>query len=463
MLVANYQHVYSSIGELAVNTVFKKILLQTLCECLVTQYIDYNLSKSVALSHMTSSIFTSFTLPNGQVLKNRIVKAAMEENLATYEHLPGIELKRLYKAWAEGGVGLIITGNVMVDHLAMTGPGGVVLEQDTDLTPFIELAMLSKTNDTKVWMQINHPGRQVFKKMGGKVLSPSDVALDMGKHSAMFSAPKPMDDAEIHDVIQRFTTTAKRAEQAGFDGVEIHGAHGYLLAQFLSPLTNKRHDQWGGSLENRARLLIEVVKSVQAACGEGFAIAVKLNSADFQRGGFDVADAEQVVKMLGELNIDLVELSGGSYEAPAMQGRTADDRTLAREAYFLEFASKIAKNVAVPIMTTGGVRRFDVAKQVIDSGVQLVGMASALALTSDLPNKWQQDTAVLGHIPVVNWKDKTLSGLATMALVKQQLRRIAAGKSPKLSASPLWALITDQLRGAKLTKRYKKQYKSEIL
>lgn len=411
---------------------------------------------------MTASIFTSFTLPNGQVLKNRLVKAAMEENLATSEHLPGSELKQLYKAWADGGVGLIITGNVMIDHLAMTGPGGVALEQYTALAPFIELAKLSQTNDTKIWMQINHPGRQVFKKMGGKVLSPSDVALDMGKHSSMFSTPKPMNEMEIEDVIQRFTTTAKRAEEAGFDGVEIHAAHGYLLAQFLSPLTNKRDDKWGGSLENRARLLIEVVKSVKEACSDSFAIAVKLNSADFQRGGFDVADAEQVVKMLGELNIDLVELSGGSYEAPAMQGRTADDRTLSREAYFLEFASQIAENVAVPIMTTGGVRRYEVAKQVIDNGVQLVGMASALALTPDLPNKWQQDKTVLGHLPEVNWKDKTLSGLATMALVKQQLRRIAAGKSPNLSASPLWALITDQVRSAKLTKRYKKQHKKEI-
>ncbi|MFT4747666.1 MAG: 2,4-dienoyl-CoA reductase-like NADH-dependent reductase (Old Yellow Enzyme family) [Congregibacter sp.] len=412
---------------------------------------------------MTSSIFTSFTLPNGQIIKNRLVKAAMEENLATFEHLPGDELKQLYKSWADGGVGLIITGNVMVDHLAMTGPAGVVLEQDTDLTSFIDLARLSKTNDTRIWMQINHPGRQVFKKMGGKVLSPSDVALNMGKHSAMFCSPKPMDESEIQDVIQRFTTTATRAEQAGFDGVEIHAAHGYLLAQFLSPLTNKRNDKWGGSLENRARLLIDIVKSVKAACDDSFAIAVKLNSADFQRGGFDIDDADLVVKMLGELNIDCVELSGGSYEAPAMQGRTADDRTLAREAYFLEFASKIAKNVSVPIMTTGGVSRYVVANKVVDSGVELVGMASALALTPDLPNQWQNNSAVFSHIPAVNWKDKTLSGLATMALVKQQLRRIAQGKSPKLTASPLWALITDQVRGVKLTKRYKKHHKNEIL
>ncbi|MFT7412693.1 MAG: 2,4-dienoyl-CoA reductase-like NADH-dependent reductase (Old Yellow Enzyme family) [Paraglaciecola sp.] len=439
------------------------MLLQTLCGLHTAQYIGYKSCKVSRYINMTSPIFTSFTLPNGQLLKNRLVKAAMEENLATFEHLPGDALKCLYKAWADGGVGLILTGNVMVDHLAMTGPGGVVLEHDTDLTPFIEWAKLSKANNTKVWMQINHPGRQVFKKMGGKVLSPSNVALDMGKHSAMFTAPKPMNEDEIQDVIQRFTITAQRAEQAGFDGVEIHAAHGYLLAQFLSPLTNKRNDKWGGCLENRARLLIDIVKSVKALCGEGFAIAVKLNSADFQRGGFDIEDAEQVVKMLDELKIDLVELSGGSYEAPAMQGRTADNRTLAREAYFLEFASKIAKNVSLPIMTTGGVRRYDVAKQVVDSAVELVGMASALALTPDLPNKWQVNTAVLGHIPVVKWKDKTLSGLATMAMVKQQLRRVGAGKSPILSASPLWALITDQLRSAKLTKRYKKQHKNEVL
>lgn len=412
---------------------------------------------------MTDSIFTSFNLPNGQVLKNRLVKAAMEENLATSENLPGTELKRLYQAWAQGGAGLIITGNVMVDHLAMTGPGGVVLEHNTDLSPFIEWAKLSQANDAKIWMQINHPGRQVFKKMGGKVLSPSNVALDMGKHSAMFSVPKPMEESEIHDVIQRFTSTAVRAEEAGFDGVEIHAAHGYLLAQFLSPLTNKRQDQWGGSLENRARLLLEVVKSIKASCSRQFAVAVKLNSADFQRGGFDVEDAEQVVKMLGELKIDLVELSGGSYEAPAMQGRSADDRTLAREAYFLEFASKIAQNVSVPIMTTGGVRRFDVANQVVESGVHLVGMASALALTPDLPNQWQQDSSVVGYIPVVNWKDKTLSGLATMAIVKQQLRRIGKGKPSKLRVSPLWALITDQVRGAKLTKRYRKRYQVNTL
>lgn len=410
----------------------------------------------------TSSAFTPFVLPSGKTVKNRLVKAAMEENLAENHQVPGQMLFNLYDAWARGGVGMILTGNVMVDHLAMTGPGGVALEKDTDLAPFETLASKARQNDTLVVMQINHPGRQVFKKMGGKVLSPSNIPLNMGKHSAMFGQPKAMTNEEIQDLIARFTTTATQAQKAGFDGIQVHAAHGYLIAQFLSPLTNKRDDEWGGDINSRAKLLLDIVKGIRLACGDEFIVSVKLNSADFQRGGFDIDDAAQVIALLGELKVDFVELSGGSYEAPAMQGRTADGRTLAREAYFLEFAEKIARDAKMPIMTTGGVRRLSVANKVIDSGVELVGMASALASVPDLPNVWQVQPDVVGHIPVVNWKDKTLSGLATMSLVKQDLRRLGRGKSPKLNASPLLALIKDQLRSAKLTKRYRKQYKSQL-
>jgi 2,4-dienoyl-CoA reductase-like NADH-dependent reductase (Old Yellow Enzyme family) len=409
-----------------------------------------------------SELFTPFTFPSGLTIKNRLVKAAMEENLATQEQLPGVELFNLYSRWAQGGVGLIITGNVMVDHLAMTGPGGLALEANTPLTAFQELAVLAKQNDTKILMQINHPGRQVFKKMGGKVLSPSNIALNMGKHSSMFTQPKAMTEDDIQDVIYRFVNTAKNAEVAGYDGVEVHAAHGYLLAQFLSPLTNKRTDHWGGNLENRARLLIEVIKAIRENCDKAFTVAIKLNSADFQRGGFDVEDAEKVVQMLAPLAVDFVELSGGSYEAPAMQGRTADNRTLAREAYFLEFAERIAKTTNIAVMTTGGIRKAAIATQVITSGVALVGMASALALSPDLPNQWQQDESVDGFIPTVSWKDKTLSGLATMAIIKRQLRRIGAGKKTKPSISAFWSLVIDQLRSAKLTKRYRKQFQKEI-
>lgn len=382
--------------------------------------------------------------------------------MAIANQLPGDGLFNLYSTWANGGVGLIITGNVMVDHLAMTGPGGLALEYDTPIAPFKTLAEKGKTNNTRLWMQINHPGRQVFKKMGGKVLSPSNIALDMGKHSSLFTQPKAMQQHEIDDVIARFVITATKAQEAGFHGVQVHAAHGYLLAQFLSPLTNKRTDEWGGAIENRARLLVEIVKQIRLACGAHFDISVKLNSADFQRGGFDVDDALLVVKMLERLHVDLVELSGGSYEAPAMQGRTADDRTLAREAYFLTFATQIANETAVPIMTTGGIRRLAIAENVLQNNIQMVGVASALALTPNLPNLWSTSPLFEGVTPVVNWKDKTLAGLATMAQVKRQLHRLGKNKKTKVDANPVISLILDQLRAAKLTKRYRRQYTNDL-
>ena len=411
---------------------------------------------------MRNPVFTSFTLPSGLVLKNRIAKAAMEENLAQEDQTPSQALKNVYSAWAKGGTGLIITGNVMVDHLAMTGPGGLVLEQSTDITAFAELARLSKQNNCKVVMQINHPGRQVLKKMGGKALSASSVALNMGKHSHLFGVPKAMTHTDIDDVITRFTQTAQQAEKAGFNGVQIHAAHGYLLAQFLSPLTNKRDDKWGGNLENRTRLLLEITRSIKAACSSTFSVSVKLNSADFQRGGFEPSDAQVVVDLLNELNVDFVELSGGSYEAPAMQGKTSDERTLAREAYFLEFAKVISQRSSIPIMTTGGISRLSIANTVIDSGVALVGVATALAYQPNLVNKWQNEPLQLAVLPSVTWQDKTLAGLATMALVKRQIRRIGKGKPVKINASPIFTLISDQLRSVKLTKRYRKRFANEL-
>ncbi|GEB69378.1 2,4-dienoyl-CoA reductase [Pseudoalteromonas carrageenovora] len=409
-----------------------------------------------------SAVFTPFTLPSGLTLKNRVVKAAMEENLAEANQTPSQVLKNVYSEWAKGGCGLIITGNVMVDHLAMTGPGGLALEQQTDITAFAELARLAQQNDCKIVMQINHPGRQVFKNMGGKAFSASDIALDVGKHSHLFAQPKAMTQSDINDVVTRFTQTALQAEKAGFNGVQIHAAHGYLLAQFLSPLTNKRDDKWGGSLENRARLLLEITKSVKAHCSESFSVSIKLNSADFQRGGFEPSDAQAVVNMLSALKVDFVELSGGSYEAPAMQGQTGDERTLAREAYFLEFAKAISEQSTIPIMTTGGISLLDVANKVISSGVALVGMATALAYQPNLVNCWQTEPTQNLLMPRVIFTDKTIAGLATMALVKRQIRRVGQGKHVKANASAIFTLISDQIRTAKLTKRYRKRFTKEL-
>lgn len=407
---------------------------------------------------MSQSIFSPLTLPNGIEIPNRIAKAAMEENMAIDGHLPGDDIFKLYQTWANGGAGLLITGNVMVDHRAMTGPGGISLEAATALEPFKQWASVAKQNNTQVWMQLNHPGRQVYAAMGGTVLSPSDVALDMGKHSNLFGQPTPMTEIDIKELIERFVVSASRAIEAGFDGVQIHAAHGYLLSQFLSPLTNQRTDQWGGSLENRARLLYEIIKAVQQALPKTATIAVKLNSADFQRGGFDSQDALQVVEQLEALKVDLVELSGGSYESPAMQGVTSDGRTLEREAYFLTFAKQIAQKTGMPIMTTGGITRLAIANQVVEQGVDMVGMGRALAFSPTLPKQWQHDPQAQATLPNVMWKNKTMASMATMAIAKRQLQRIGRGKQPKLNSSALFSLIADRVRLSKLTKKYRQRY-----
>ena len=402
-------------------------------------------------------VFDSLTLPSGLILHNRIMKAAMEENMATARQEPGQEIFNLYSAWSKGGMGGIITGNVMIDNLCMTGPGGISLHAESDITPFLEWSRIAKMNGTKVIMQINHPGRQTYKKLGGKTLSPSDIPLNLGKHSSLFAKPKAMTEDDIKDVITRFTQTSLKAQEAGFDGVQIHAAHGYLLSQFLSPLVNKRNDQWGGDIANRARLLMHVIKSLKQAVSEHFSVSVKLNSADFQKGGFDIKDAKYVVQQLEETGIDFVELSGGSYEAPAMQGRSADERTLGREAYFLEFAKSIASHTSLHVMTTGGIRRLEVANKVVSENIDLVGIASAMAFQPDLANAWRKTPDLAGFIPNVNWKNKTFAALATMAIVRRQLQRLGKSKQPKLNSSPLFSLIKDQIRLSKLTKRYRKQ------
>ena len=283
------------------------------------------------------------------------------------------------------------------------------------------------------------------QNLGQVTVAPSAVALNVGSLSKQFALPQALSEAQIEAIIARFVNSAQLAEQAGFDGVQIHAAHGYLLSQFLSPLSNVRTDAWGGSLANRARLLLEIVRQVRAAVSADFTVAVKLNSADFQRGGFSAEDAKTVVQWLGDLQVDVVELSGGSYEAPAMQGQTRDGRTLAREAYFLEFAQDIAQIATMPLMVTGGIRRLEIAEQVLASGVALVGMATALALQPDLPQTWREHnhTAVPMLKPIA-WRNKALASAANMAVVRQQLKRLSRGAAPKANASAAWALLCNQ-------------------
>lgn len=402
------------------------------------------------------NLFDPLALPNGSTLPNRLAKAAMEENMADADHAPSERLLRLYQAWAEGGAGLLISGNVMIDSRAMTGPGGVVLEDDAHLARFGRWARVGRARGAQFWLQINHPGRQMQANLGQPTWAPSAVALELGNLSKRFATPLAMTETMIAEVIQRFAHTAQLAERAGFNGVQIHAAHGYLLSQFLSPLSNQRSDQWGGSLENRARLLLEIVKAVRAVVSPGFAVAVKLNSADFQRGGFSAEDAQQVVRLLDGLGVDLVELSGGSYEAPAMQGQARDGRTLAREAYFLEFARKIRAVASMPIMVTGGIRRAPVAQEVLASGIEMVGIGTALAIDPNLPRDWQLGRGTAPQLPPITWNNKVLASLANMAVVKYQLHKLSQGRESQPGVSPLWALLTQQVKDIFRTRQYRR-------
>ncbi|RJG45528.1 NADH:flavin oxidoreductase/NADH oxidase family protein [Mesorhizobium sp. DCY119] len=401
------------------------------------------------------SLFSPLSLPNGAIIPNRLAKAAMEENMADADHAPSDELIRLYRAWGDGGAGLIITGNVMVDPRAMTGPAGVVLEDDRHIDRFRIWADAARAKGAQVWMQINHPGRQMPASMQQPTVAPSAIALDLGKQSGMFPMPRAMSAEDIADVVRRFATTAALAERAGFTGVEIHAAHGYLLSQFLSPLANHRTDQWGGSLENRARLLLDIVRAARAAVSPSFAVAVKLNSADFQRGGFSPEDARAVVTMLAPLGVDLVELSGGSYEAPAMMGASRDERTLAREAYFLEFARDIAGVATMPLMVTGGIRRRAVAEAVIDSGVAMAGIATAIAIRPDLPNHWWRGGDDAPSLKPITWKNKPLASSAHMSAVRYQLARLSRGRRTAPNVSPVWALVGAQLEARRWARQYR--------
>ncbi|MFE3170327.1 NADH:flavin oxidoreductase/NADH oxidase family protein [Amycolatopsis sp. NPDC059090] len=405
---------------------------------------------------MTASpLFAPFAPAHGPALANRLVKAAMEENMAGPGQVPGEPIRRLYRRWSEGGAGLLVTGNVMVHAEAMTGPAGIVLDERSPLEPFRAWADAAKSGGARVWMQINHPGRQVMANLPGVAWGPSEAKVDLGKQSKRFARPAAMTSDHIGQTVARFAETARRAEEAGFDGVEIHAAHGYLLSQFLSPLVNTRTDEWGGSLANRARLLLDIVRAVRAGVSSDFTVAVKLNSADFQRGGFDAADAGRVIEMLAPLGVDVVELSGGSYESPAMSGRSADERTLAREAYFLTLAEELARTSPLPLMLTGGIVRRSVAEQVLAGGIDLAGMGTALAVDPDLPKKWLHGEDAAVELEPVAIKDKALASAAGMARVRRQLRRLGAGRAPRLRTNPKLALVKETVLQQGALRRYR--------
>ncbi|MFJ6114575.1 HisA/HisF-related TIM barrel protein [Agrococcus sediminis] len=362
-------------------------------------------------------------LPNGQLLGNRVAKAAMEENLADERLAPSGDHRTLYREWSMGGAGLILTGNVMVAADHVTSPHGLVLDEHQPIEPFIEWAAAARTAGSQVWMQINHTGRQVKSDLGLVPLAPSAVAVRTAQHE--WPTPRAMTDRDIGVAVEQFATTARLAVDAGFTGVQIHGAHGYLLSQFLSPLANRRDDEWGGDLAARSRLLLQVVEAVRSAVPSSAAVGLKLNTADFQRGGFDANDAVRLITVLNDHPIDLLELSGGTVESPAMNGAAMPGSSRARQAYFLELIDDLRAHARMPLMLTGGIRSREVAEEALRRGIDVVGIGTALALVPDLPARWLDAEHVVETWTPSEGMPSWQISAARQAIVRQRLRGLA--------------------------------------
>ena len=390
----------------------------------------------------------ALTLPNGSRLKNRLAKSAMSEALGTTDNHATEALVRLYGRWAAGGIGLLITGNAMIDRRALGEPNNVAIEDDSDM-PLLQLwAAAGQANGTQLWVQLNHPGRQSPKGLNAENVSPSAVPFSPALQ-AFFAPPRALTEDEIVALIQRFARSAGIVKRAGFSGVQIHAAHGYLVSQFLSPLTNQRSDQWGGSAENRRRFVLEVYRAMRAEVGPTFPIGIKLNSADFQQGGFSEDESMAVIQALHEEGIDLVELSGGTYEAPAMSDQKRHRAsTLAREAYFLEFAEKVRAAVPVPLMVTGGFRSLGGMATALSSGaMDLIGLARGLAIEPDLPQRLLAGQEPQYAVRPISTGIKAIDRMALMEVVwySRQLRRMAKGQAPKPNESGLWSFCANLL------------------
>ncbi|GGM49365.1 putative NADH:flavin oxidoreductase/NADH oxidase [Longimycelium tulufanense] len=391
----------------------------------------------------------------GQVLPNRLMKSALSEALAD-GHGPGVRLERLYRRWGTGGYGLVITGNVMVDRDYLGEPGNVVIEDDRDLDGLARWAKAAQDGGSPIWVQLNHPGRQANPLVTRRrPVAPSAIAPRIPG----MVTPRALTEAEIEDIIDRFATAATIAEAAGFNGVQIHGAHGYLVSQFLSPLANQRTDRWGGDPERRRRFMLEIVRRIRTRVTPSFAVGIKLNSADFQRGGFTEAESRSVLENLSGEGVDLIEISGGSYESPAMmgRGRIRAASTRAREAYFLEYAQTVRETATdVPLAVTGGFRSRAAMAEAIGSGAcDVVGLGRPTCLTTDAAAgvlAERNDRLPAGTISfsrrgplsrIGNFR--VLDGALDLQWHTDQLQRLGDGADPD-PARPWWKTLVTMLR-----------------
>ncbi len=375
-------------------------------------------------------------------LVNRLAKAAMSERLAGRDGAPSEALIALYKRWAGSGCGLLITGNVMVDARARGEWGNVVVENGQHITFLRRWASAAKEQGARVYAQVNHPGRQAPRGLNREVVGPSAIGVKAG---GMFSRPRMLRGDEIKDIIARYARTACLLREAGFDGVQVHGAHGYLVSQFLSPLANQRDDEWGGDAARRRRFLYELLRTLRASVGDDYPISLKLNSADFQRGGFDEEESMSVVEALPKGTVDLLEISGGTYEAAAMMGTTSALRrsTREREAYFMDYATKVRARASMPLMLTGGFRTRQGMEGALTSGaIDVIGLARPLVIEPEFGQRVLSMPDARIDVPLQRSGIRLLNGALETMWHGMQLARIGNGQQPDLKLGTLRALAS---------------------
>lgn len=385
-----------------------------------------------------TTIFDSLTLKTNTTIKNRFVKAAMSETFGDKNYQPTEQLISLYQAWANGGTGLLITGNVMVDRNARGEFGNIVVDQNQDYQLLKKWAQAGTINDTKIFLQLNHPGKQSPKTITKQPVAPSAIPMT-GSNSFAFNSPRALSHAEIKQIIAKFVDAAVIAQQTGFSGVEIHAAHGYLLNQFLSPHDNQRKDEYGGSLENRMRIITEIYSGIREKVGNNFPIALKINSSDFRPDGFSEEDSLKVIQKMDQLGIDLIEISGGNYENPKMQG-------IGKGAFFIDYAQKVKQTIKTPIIVTGGFNTANGMESAIQNNeTDFIGLARPLVMVPDLPNqlKWGNFTSVkLNHLTTGSKKlDKKVGSLIGLSFYQQQMSRIAENKKVQPTTNAWGALL----------------------
>jgi len=317
------------------------------------------------------------------VLKNRFVRTATAERMSPEDGRFTQEMISLYETIARGGVGLIITGHAYVHPLGRAERRMTGIHNDGLIPSLKKLVNEVHNFEARIVMQINHSGGRRDKDVGEETpIGPSTI-----EYEPLAIISRAMESKEIEEVIDSFAQAAQRVKNAGFDGVEIHAVHGYLINQFLSPVTNKREDFWGGSLENRMRFLIEVYKSVREVVGKDYLVLAKIPAGDFVEGGLAVDEACEVARRLSQLGIDALELSGGLCGSRYRKGRK-DLAWMRKEAYFRPYSEMVKKVTSVPLILVGGLRKPETMRKILEEGAaDLIGLARPLIREPDFPNR----------------------------------------------------------------------------